>query len=219
MGNMTVLALSGGLDSTVLLAMLLAEAHTGAFPVFFRYGSKHNAWEEAAATKVATHYGLALHVVDLVPVFASVQSALLGHDSRAIPACGYDASTMAQTLVPGRNLIFASVLASLAESRGIPAVALATHAGDHHLYPDCRPSFNLALDSVLQESSAGAVRLHTPFSAMNKAAIVTLGLRLGVPFALTRSCYADSAVLCGLCGTCRERADAFAANGLVDPAL
>ena len=216
---MTVLALSGGLDSAVLLAVLLADEQAGAFPVFFRYGSKHNTWEEAAAVKIAAHYGLALHIVDLVPVFASVHSALLGHDSRPIPAHGYDESTMAQTLVPGRNMIFASVLASLAESRKIPAVALATHAGDHHLYPDCRPSFNRALGLALQESSGGTVQLYTPFSAMDKAAIVAEGIRLGVPLALTRSCYAESEKSCGLCGTCRERMAAFKANGVADPGL
>ena len=216
---MTVLALSGGLDSATLLATLLEKEHATVLPVFFRYGSRHNSWEERAAGRIAAHYGVSLHSVDLVPVFASVQSALLAHDSRPVPEAEYKADNMALTLVPGRNLVFASILASLAESRGIPTVALATHAGDHHLYPDCRPSFNEALDRTLQESSDGAVRLHTPFSGMNKAAIVAEGLRLGVPFALTRSCYADSQKSCGVCATCRERQDAFAANGVPDPGV
>ena len=214
---MVVLALSGGLDSATLLATLLAERHTPVFPVFFRYGSKHNGWEEAAAVKIAAHYQLELHCVDLVSVFASVQSALLAHDSRPIPEEEYQADSMAQTLVPGRNLIFASVLASLAESRGFSTVALATHAGDHHLYPDCRPSFNASLDQTIQESTNGAVRLYTPFNAMHKADIVAKGAKLGVPFALTRSCYAEREKGCGVCGTCRERRSAFTANGLIDP--
>ena len=211
---MTVLALSGGLDSATLLALLLEKDNTGVLPVFFRYGSKHNQWEEDAAIKVAAHYGVTLHRVDLVSVFASVQSALLAHDPRSIPGEEYTADSMALTLVPGRNLLFASVLASFAESRGMPRVALATHAGDHHLYPDCRPSFNEALDRTIQESSGGTVRLYTPFSAMDKAAVVAEGVRLGVPFALTRSCYAGGGEPCGTCGTCRERQAAFAANGL-----
>ena len=216
---MTVLALSGGVDSTTLLATLLEEKDACIFPVFFRYGSKHNQWEEIAAAAIAEHYGVPLHIVDLVPVFSSVKSVLLAHDLRGIPGENYGVDNMALTLVPGRNLIFASVLASLAESRGIPTVALATHAGDHHLYPDCRPSFNLALDRTLQESSGGAVRLQTPFSGMDKAAIVAEGKRLEVPFALTRSCYSASEKVCGVCGTCRERQEAFAANSLVDPGV
>ena len=211
---MTVLALSGGLDSTTLLALLLEKENANVLPVFFRYGSKHNAWEEAAAVRIAEYYRLSLHVMDIVSVFSSVQSALLAHDPRPVPGGVYAADTMALTLVPGRNLIFASILASLAESRGMGTVALATHAGDHHLYPDCRPSFNNALDRTIQESSGGAVRLYTPFSSLDKAAIVAEGLRLEVPLALTRSCYAASGDACGVCGTCRERLAALAANGL-----
>ena len=215
---MPVLALSGGLDSTTLLATYLEKTNTDIVPVFFCYGSKHNAWEEAAARKIAAHYNLPLHIVDMQPVFASVQSALLCHDPRQVPKENYAQSSMSQTLVPGRNLVFAAVLASLAESRGIPTVALATHAGDHHLYPDCRPSFNEALNHTLRESTDGAVQLETPFSTIDKAGIVALGLRLNVPFALTRSCYQNSEKSCGLCGTCRERVEAFARNGVVDPA-
>ena len=211
---MTILALSGGLDSATLLALLLEKKNANILPVFFRYGSKHNRWEEEAAVRIAAHYKLELQCVDLVSVFASVNSALLAHDPRSVPGEYYTADTMVLTLVPGRNLIFASVLASFAESRGKSLVALATHAGDHHLYPDCRPSFNNALDRTIQESSGGTVRLYTPFSTMDKAAVVAEGLRLGVPFDLTRSCYAESGEPCGTCGTCRERQAAFVANGL-----
>ena len=96
-------------------------------------------------------------------------------------------------------------------------VALATHAGDHCLYPDCRPTFNLALEQVIAESTGNAVHVATPFSSLHKKEIVALGAALGVPFALTRSCYEQTETSCGQCGTCRERLDAFAANGLVDP--
>ena len=212
------LSLSGGLDSTVLCASLLDEHGPGAVqPVFFRYGSKHNSWEESAARAVAGRYGLALSIVDLTPVFAQAKSALLVHDAREIPKDAYGAETMAATVVPGRNLIFASVLASFAESRGLAHVALATHAGDHHLYADCRPAFNAALAAVLRESSDGKLTLLTPFSQMTKAEIVARGLALGVPFALTRSCYETDNAACGQCGTCRERLEAFAQNSAADP--
>ena len=213
-----ILSLSGGLDSAVLCAALLAEHGPGSVDaVFFQYGSKHGPWEEKAAHALAAHFSLQLTIIDLGGIFRHAQSALLASDTRAIPAQEYDAASMKQTVVPGRNLMFASVLASLAESRSIPKVALATHAGDHHLYPDCRPSFNQALDRVLEESSGGATRIATPFQHLSKSRIVALGASLGVPFALTRSCYSPEPVSCGLCGTCRERLQAFADNGLTDP--
>ncbi len=213
-----ILSLSGGLDSAVLCAALLAENGLGSVDaVFFQYGSKHGPWEEQAARAVAAHFSVNLTMVDLRAVFVHARSALLEQDSRTIPKESYDSASMSQTVVPGRNLMFASVLASLAESRSIPKIALATHAGDHALYPDCRPSFNEALDIVVRESSGGAVRVVTPFSTMTKTAIVARGAALGVPFALTRSCYEPAQTSCGRCGTCRERLEAFVANKLTDP--
>ena len=213
-----VTSLSGGLDSAVLCATLLAERKDyQVLPIFFRYGSKHERWEEEAAHRVAEHFSLPLTPVDLRAAFAHTKSALLGADKRHIPKVRYDRESMAHTLVPGRNLIFASFLAAIAESRQAEALALATHAGDLCLYPDCRPSFNAALADAIMVSSDGKVRLLTPFSAMDKASIVMQGMRLGVPFALTRSCYGDQALSCGECGACRERLAAFAANGIADP--
>lgn len=212
------LGLSGGLDSTVLLASLLAAYGTEAVtPVFFRYGAKHSEREEASAFAVAAHYGREPVLFDLRPVFGRLSSALLAHDERAIPKAAYAEDSMALTVVPGRNLIFASILAALAESRGIGRIALATHAGDHALYPDCRPAFNKALAVAVEQSSGGRVGVDTPFSAMSKAKIVARGLDLGAPLHLTRSCYESAAAACGACGTCRERLAAFAANETEDP--
>lgn len=213
-----IISLSGGLDSAVLCASLLAEHGPGSVDaVFFQYGSKHGPWEEQAARAVAAHFSTPLAVIDLSGVFRHAQSALLEDDARPVPMQKYDSASMSQTVVPGRNLIFASVLASLAESRVISRIALATHAGDHHLYPDCRPEFNMALDNVVEQSSGGAVRIVTPFQHLNKSRIVAMGVALSVPFALTRSCYGREQKSCGLCGTCQERLQAFADNGLSDP--
>lgn len=213
-----VIALSGGLDSAVLCAMLCAQYTPKAVhPVFFLYGSKHNTWEQRAAKAVAAHFGLTLANLDLRPCFADVRSALLAHDKRDIPLAVYDEHSMAQTVVPGRNLLFVASLASLAQSKNAPYVALATHSGDHHLYPDCRPEFNEALNHCIRLGSDGAVRLVTPFSAMSKADIVRLGLSLAAPLHLTRSCYLGQEKACGRCGTCRERLDAFAQCGKPDP--
>lgn len=217
-----LIGLSGGLDSTVLCASLLAEHGPGSVcAVFFQYGSKHGPLEEQAARRVAGHFDVELIPVDLQPIFSHATSALLAADARAIPKEPYDTASMRQTVVPGRNLMFASVLACIAESRGIARIALATHAGDHALYPDCRPAFNAALERVIAASSDGTVQTMTPFSQKAKADIVALGASLPAPFtapfALTRSCYEETEHSCGRCGTCRERLEAFAANGLRDP--
>ncbi|MCL1985212.1 MAG: 7-cyano-7-deazaguanine synthase [Betaproteobacteria bacterium] len=213
-----VVSFSGGLDSTVLCATLLAERkYQSVLPVFFRYGSKHGQWEEEAARKAAEYFSLQLTLVDLCDAFSHTTSSLLAADRRPIPKTGYDSESMKHTLVPGRNLIFASFLAAIAESRQAEAMALATHTGDHCLYPDCRPSFNAALANAIMESSDGKICLLTPFETMDKTAIVAQGMRLGAPFHLTRSCYENQALSCGECGTCRERLAAFAANGTADP--
>ncbi|MCC8194513.1 MAG: 7-cyano-7-deazaguanine synthase [Deltaproteobacteria bacterium] len=214
----TVTSLSGGLDSTVLLARLLAKHGREAVrPVFFRYPSKHNAWEESAAEKVAAYYAVSLTVFDLTLPFSHMRSGLLLSDERPIPRAEYDAATMATTVVPGRNLIFASFMAAFAESIGAGEIALAVHSGDHHLYPDCRPAFTEALATVVARGTDGSVKVATPFVHKTKAELVAEGLALRAPLHLTRSCYANREKSCGVCGTCAERLAAFAANGVTDP--
>lgn len=213
-----LLALSGGLDSTVLCAMLLADyGAKSVAPVFFRYGSKHNPWEEQAATAIAAHYGLELAVIDMTATFSNVSSALLASDSRPIPKTGYTATSLAQTIVPGRNLLFAAAMAAMAESLSIPRIVLGTHGGDHPLYPDCRPEFNAALANVVACGTDGKVSVVAPLAVLNKADIVTKGLLLNAPLHLTRSCYESQDLSCGKCATCRERLEAFAAGGVCDP--
>ena len=213
-----VISLSGGLDSAVLTADLIDQHGKGAVvPIFFEYGSKHNPWEKKAALAVAAHFGLSLKTIDLSATFMHMKSALLSSDLREIPQTAYDQRSMNLTVIPGRNLIFGSILAAFAESHGITAVALATHSGDHYMYPDCRPAFNEALAAVVEKSSEGKVHVLTPFSNSTKADLVAEGLRLNVPFALTRSCYSAMEKSCGTCGTCRERLEAFAVNNATDP--
>ncbi|CAK7005887.1 MAG: 7-cyano-7-deazaguanine synthase [Desulfovibrio sp.] len=212
-----LLSLSGGADSATMLARYLHQGHT-AETVFFNYGSKQNPWELRAAQAIAAHYGVRLREYDLRGAFTESSSVMMAADTRAIPQSGYDKTTMSQTVVPGRNAIFATVLAGIAESRGIGLVALGMHGGDHYLYPDCRPAFAASLATTITLSTEGAVNVEAPFIAMSKADIIALGLRLGVPYALTRSCYTAGEIACGVCGTCTERLAAFRANGTEDPA-
>lgn len=211
-----LLSLSGGADSATMLARYIHEGRT-AGAVFFDYGSKQNGVELPAAREIAAHYGISLREVDVRGVFKGIRSAMMLDDERAIPHSGYGEASMSQTVVPGRNTIFASILAGMAESSGINAIALGMHGGDHHLYPDCRPEYAASLAETIALSSEGKVAVETPFIGMSKADIIGLGLKLKVPYHLTRSCYAAESVACGLCGTCVERLEAFRVNGAEDP--
>lgn len=209
-----VLSLSGGLDSTSLLAWLL-EHEYAVTPVIFMYGSKHNKYENEAAKKVCRHYQLAPIECDLSKIFSVFKSNLLASGG-PIPEGHYSDETMKQTVVPGRNLIFISILAGIAESVGADNVAIGVHAGDHAIYPDCRPLFIKLADDIIFASTEAKVALLAPFLHVNKAQVLSFALRNNSPIELTRTCYKDQPIACGKCGSCVERLEAFDINGMRD---
>lgn len=210
-----LLALSGGLDSTTLLAHLINKGYSPEC-VSFTYGSKHNPIEREAARKVAKEYGVPLDELDITPIMKNFKSDLMKTGGE-IPTGHYNDDNMKKTVVPSRNMIFISLLSGLAESRGIPYIAIGVHQGDHHIYPDCRPDFINSMKYSVIMASDNKVRLIPPFLHENKQSIVKIGSDLKVPFHLTRTCYTDDPVACGECGSCRERLEAFQLNGLKDP--
>ena len=131
----------------------------------------------------------------------------------------YSEENMSSTVVPFRNGIMLSVLAGLAESRDLQQVLIANHFGDHAIYPDCRESFVTPMGEAITAGTSNGVKLVAPYTTLTKAEIVARGTRLGVPYGKTYSCYQGGERHCGRCGTCRERHDAFVANGLEDPTL
>lgn len=210
-----MIAVSGGMDSAVVLGKAIQDGHE-VRGVGFRYGSKHNPYENAMAVRLASHYGIPFHMIDLTPIAAELKSNLLVTGG-AIPEGHYEAESMKQTVVPGRNLIFTAVLAGMAQSHGCEEVHLGIHAGDHAIYPDCRPTFYRAAADAVMYGTDGAVKLLAPFIHRKKSQIVGLGLELGVPFHLTRTCYKQQPIACGKCGSCQERLEAFVLNDAVDP--
>jgi 7-cyano-7-deazaguanine synthase len=128
---------------------------------------------------------------------------------------------MAVTVVPNRNAIMLSIAYGVAAAEGATLVAFAVHAGDHFVYPDCRPQFVEAFDMMQRQAVAGFghpdLRLYAPFVKKTKAQIVETGITLGVPYEDTWSCYEGGTVHCGLCGTCNERKEAFQLAGVPDP--
>lgn len=215
-----LVCLSGGLDSACLLGQLANDPYVEEIAcVHFQYGSKHNKYELEMAKDLAMYYGVKLDIIDLSSFFTQFNSALLSSDQREIPEGHYEDESMSQTVVPCRNMIFISILAGLAESKGFKEIAIGVHSGDHHIYPDCRPQFILAMMSSVFNATEGRVGLHTPFLNISKAEIVKIGKKNEVPFSLTRTCYKDQDHACGKCGSCIERAEAFEKNGMIDPTI
>jgi 7-cyano-7-deazaguanine synthase len=126
---------------------------------------------------------------------------------------------MKATVVPGRNLIMASVMSGYAESIDAEAIALGVHSGDHHIYPDCRPEFINQLRNVVAISTERLVDVIAPLLNEDKTSILKIGYSLKelVPYNLTRTCYKDQEHSCGKCGSCRERLEAFENLGIKDP--
>ena len=207
-------SLSGGMDSTALLDMTMRSKPLCVKAVSFKYPSKHNPWEIDAAKKITGYYDIEHEIIDVSSLFGGFKSNLLKQGGD-IPEGHYNDDSMSKTVVPGRNLIFASVVVGLAESIGFGVVALAVHSGDHHIYPDCRPGFIRYLQNTVKESTEGKVTISAPFLYMDKTSIIQKCPQAA--YHLTRTCYKDQYAACGKCGSCRERLEAFENNGMVDP--
>jgi len=218
MSERAVCLLSGGMDSTTLLAKLLDDKSiVGVLPVAFDYGQRHRT-ELNHAAQVSVHYGLQLEVIDLRMMAAEAMTGnSLTDDAVEVPLGHYADESMKATVVPNRNMIFISIATALAISRGAGIVAYAAHAGDHAIYPDCRPEFASAQAQAVLMATDGAVRLLAPFINMNKYDIAITGINLSAPLHLTWSCYEGRALHCGRCGTCVERIEAFHDAGVIDP--
>jgi 7-cyano-7-deazaguanine synthase len=210
-----IISLSGGLDSTTALALAKSQEHE-IQTVGFKYGSKHNVFENKAAREIAARYQVPFRLIDFSPAVQGFKSNLMA-DGGAIPEGHYEAANMSQTVVPGRNIIFSSILAGLAWSLEFDEIWLGIHQGDHTIYPDCRPSFFIAMRKAIEEGTDGRVTMKAPFLDTNKAGIVKQGLVLKVPYELTRTCYKAQSYACGKCGACCERLESFKLNGVEDP--
>ena len=193
---------SGGMDSTVLLHALAKDIKLA---ISFDYGSNHNDREFKCAQVNADKLGIELRRINIKSVMEGMKSSLLS-GAEAIPEGHYADDNMASTVVPFRNGIMLSIAAGIAESEGLDTILLASHAGDHAQYPDCRESFNMAINAAIYAGTDYKVSVEAPFSNMDKREIAELGLHHGVDFNDTWSCYkADTDKHCGKCGTCVER--------------
>jgi 7-cyano-7-deazaguanine synthase len=223
-GRKAVVLLSGGLDSVTAAAMGREEGFD-LYALTFDYGQRHK-WEIDAAKRLAASLPAREHKIVSLDLTAFGGSALTS--DIAVPkgrTIEHMASEIPVTYVPARNTIFLSIALGWAEVLGASDLFIGVNAIDYSGYPDCRPEFIHAFETLANLATKAGVqgeakyRIHTPLISLSKADIIRRGTALGVDYSLTHSCYDPSASgeACGVCDACRLRLKGFEAAGLKDP--
>jgi 7-cyano-7-deazaguanine synthase len=208
--------LSGGLDSTVCLALAQRDAEQPPLAVSFDYGQRHRRELERSAA-IADLLGCERSVVS----FDAGQwgGSALTDGAIEVPDFEPGRTGIPVTYVPARNTIFLAFALAIAEARHLDSIYIGVNALDYSGYPDCRPEFLAAFSEVARLGTAGAsIEIRAPLVAMTKAEIVSLGIQLAAPLELTWSCYRSGVEPCQRCDSCRLRARGFAEAGIADPA-
>ena len=222
--------LSGGVDSATCLGLAVCELgseNVSTVSVF--YGQRHSK-ELRCAEEISKHYNVNHYVLNLSNVFKHSNCSLLASSSESVPEKSYaqqieeNGEGKVATYVPFRNGLMLSAVASLAQSvypDDEVGIYLGAHADDAagHAYADCSEEFTETMNKAIHIGTYDKVSVFAPLVKMNKAEVVKTGLKLDVPYELTWSCYAGGDKPCGKCGTCIDRAKAFAINGVSDPAI
>ncbi len=222
----TVLIFSGGLDSSTLLWSAILEGYN-VHAMSFNYGQRHVRELTAAknvafkASQFAKPFGLEVThgIIDLTMIRGVFMGSSQTDERVDVPKGHYEDDSMKLTVVPNRNMIMLSIAAAFAISCGINSITYGAHSGDHAIYPDCRPAFIEAMESVLALCHYKPVELQVPYMYESKADIVRMGLQWNVPYELTYTCYEGESIPCGSCGACTERAEAFKENNAEDPCV
>lgn len=219
-----VVLVSGGIDSSIVLRVMAARWLV--FPLVVVYGQRHAREEQAAQAVVdwlreTPEFGDRCEPLRRVDISSVYRAGLARGGSQtdpavAVPEGHYEDPSMAATVVPNRNMVLLAVATAVAAANECDVVAYGAHAGDRAVYADCRPVFVTAMREAIRYGNPG-VTLEAPLLGMKKADVVWYGSQLGVPFALTWTCYQGGAIHCGRCGACVERREAFALAGVHDP--
>lgn len=221
---------SGGVDSTTCVGIAVDKfGAENVVTVSFKYGQKHDK-ELICAQEVADYYSVPHYVLDLTNIMQYSNCSLLKQSTEEIKHKSYaeqiaeDGEGMVSTYVPFRNGLMLSSAAALAMSlfpKDNVSLYIGAHADDAagNAYADCSQAFTDAMSRAINIGTYENVHVEAPLVNMNKAEVVKTGLALHVPYEATWSCYEGGNIPCGTCGTCIDRAAAFAANGVEDPAL
>ena len=203
-----VAIVSGGMDSVTLLAYLRHQRHAVRV-LSFDYGQRH-VKELKYAQRICTRWHVEQQIINLRQLTPLLNRSALTSTTR-VPHGHYEAPTMKLTVVPNRNMIMLSIAIGYAANLKFDGVAIANHAGDHAIYPDCRPAFIKALNRTSQLATYEKIQLFAPFTDWTKGQIAAQGLKLGLDYDRdTWSCYEGGKKACGKCGTDVERREALA---------
>lgn len=224
MTKRAVILLSGGLDSATVAAIAKAQGFA-LYALSFAYGQRHHIELEAAA-RVAAHVGVVEHRTISLASLGALGGSALTDSTIAVPKDREMNSDIPATYVPARNTLFLSYALAWAEVLHADDIFIGVNALDYSGYPDCRPEYIAAFARMANVATRAGVeghtlRIHTPLIHLTKAEIITEGMRLGVPYHLTLSCYDPSptGAACGHCDSCHLRAKGFAEAGMPDPAM
>lgn len=216
MTNKVVVVYSGGMDSYTVLNHAIASGDE-VFALSFNYGQKHDK-ELRVAEQVCRDLNVPHKVVDITAINSLMAGSSLTKDSDIeIPEGDYENANMTSTVVPNRNMVLISMAIAYAVSLEASKVYYGAHAGDHDIYPDCRPEFVEAMNAVSLIANYQAVEIVAPFLKSTKGDILAAGLKMGLDYSKTWTCYNGRNKACGKCGSCLERLESFAEHGLTDP--
>lgn len=212
MNKNSLIIVSGGMDS---ITMLHEYKEQIALAVSFNYGSNHNSREIPFAEEHCKQLGIEHITIPLNFIHKYFKSSLL-EGADAIPEGHYAAENMKSTVVPFRNGIMLSIAIGIAESRNLKHVMIANHAGDHTIYPDCRPDFIKSMSEAATDGTFAQIDIVAPYTDITKTDVARHGKSLGIDYARTWSCYKGGEKHCGKCGTCVERKEALHDAGIED---
>ena len=201
MAKDAVIIISGGMDSTTMLYEYKDEI---AMAITFDYGSTQNGRERVCAVTHCQRLGIKHIIVPLEFMHRYFKSTLL-MTADDIPEGNYNDENMKSTVVPFRNGIMLAIACGIAESNGLRRVMIANHAGDHAIYPDCRPVFVNAMSEAMSAGTYENIKVWAPYTFLSKKEIAERGKAMGLDYTETYSCYKGGEKHCGKCGTCRER--------------
>jgi len=209
-----VVIYSGGMDSFTLLNRVIKDNYD-VFALTFNYGQKHVKEVEVAST-VCEQLSVPHKILDISPINQLMQSSsLVG--TADVPEGHYEAENMKSTVVPNRNMILLSLAIGYAVDIKADKVFYGAHAGDHAIYPDCRPEFVHAMNAVAGIANYDPVSIETPYLNASKGEILKDGLSMNLSYENTWTCYNGREKACGKCGACVERLEAFEENNVTDP--
>ncbi|ASM50465.1 7-cyano-7-deazaguanine synthase QueC [Pseudoalteromonas sp. S3776] len=214
MTQKVVVIYSGGMDSFTVLNKALQQGHD-VYALSFDYGQRHVKELEVAA-QVCEKLNVPHKIVDISAINQLIGGSSLTDDID-VPEGHYEEESMKSTIVPNRNMILLSLAVGYAVSLKASQVYYGAHSGDHAIYPDCRPEFVQKMDDVCRIANYDAVEIFSPYLNNTKIDILTDGIKMGLDYSQTWTCYNGREKACGKCGACQERLEAFKLNNVTDP--